>query len=607
MLIKRVRVEEGFLDGLDLELSLGLNTVIGARGTGKTSLIELIRFTLGAESYSSETAETSQNQAVSVLGSGRVVVTIDEDGELTDISRTASDDFCAILDEPPLIFSQTEIENVGLHASSRLRLLDGFLERPDVSTLEEEKILAIRSASSDVWQRLLDIEVLRRETSQLPLLQEDLKKIEPQEKAISETSAEAAEKSNTLESHSKKISALEVAKAEAERFQTTLEARSSGIERLLSFWSETEQPPSSASGMSSAYALASSARQKLEMAKSDLNEAIRKTNAFKSELDKNLREVGQEARELRIRIDQIQEGAGLVSSQAQAIRTKIARLEALEDVLAEKLAGLARARSQRDALLDELEEVRTEKFAKREAVATRLNEKLGPRIQVSVERAGHSAPYAATIVNSLRGSGLHYNDLSRSLAEAVSPRELAEFVENGDASSLAAAANIPLERAEKCIANMSDEDVIAHLFTLQVDDRVDFFLLDKSQPKPISQLSTGQRCTVVLPIVLERRNRVLIVDQPEDHIDNAFITDTLIKAISDRSNEDQVILSTHNANIPVLGDASLVVQLESDGKRGFVEVSEPLSHPRAVNAITTIMEGGREAFEKRAAFYHEHP
>ena len=607
MLIKRVRVEEGFLDGLDLEFRLGLNTVIGARGTGKTSLIELIRFALGAESYSSKTAETSHNQAVSVLGSGRVVVTVDEGGETSDISRTASDDFHEILKEPPLIFSQTEIENVGLHASSRLKLIDGFLERPDDATLEEKKILAIRSASSNVWQRLFDISNVQHETSQLPLLREELKKLEPQEKAISETSAEAAEKSATLDSHSKKISALEVAKAEAERFQSTLEVRFSGLEHLLSSWAETEQPSSFASAMSNARLLASNAKEKLEAAAADLVESIRGVAAFKSELEAGLRQAGQEARELRIRIEEIQEGAGKVSSQAQAIRTKIARLEALESVLAEKLSGLNTARSHRDKILDELEDIRAEKFSEREAVANKLDEKLGPRIQVTVERAGHSAPYAAMIVNSLRGSGLHYNDLSRSLAEAVSPRELAEFVENGDARSLAAAANIPVDRAEKCIANLADEDIVAHLYTLQVDDRVDFFLLDKSQPKPISQLSTGQRCTVVLPIILERRNRVLIVDQPEDHIDNAFITDTLIKAISDRSNEDQVILSTHNANIPVLGDANLVVQLESDGKRGFVEVSESLSHPRAVNAITTIMEGGREAFERRATFYHDHP
>jgi hypothetical protein len=81
-------------------------------------------------------------------------------------------------------------------------------------------------------------------------------------------------------------------------------------------------------------------------------------------------------------------------------------------------------------------------------------------------------------------------------------------------------------------------------------------------------LSTVQRCTVVLPLILEHSDRILVVDQPEDRIDNAFIVDTLIKSILRRSTSSQVILSTHNANIPVLGEAQLVVQLASDGRRG---------------------------------------
>jgi predicted ATPase len=110
----------------------------------------------------------------------------------------------------------------------------------------------------------------------------------------------------------------------------------------------------------------------------------------------------------------------------------------------------------------------------------------------------------------------------------------------------------------------------------------------------------------VLPIVLQHDERVLVIDQPEDHIDNAFITDSLIKAIRARSPHSQLIVSTHNANIPVLGDAKLVVQLTSDGRNGSVEVCSPLDDDVAVDAITSLMEGGIDAFRKRAAFYDAH-
>ena len=65
MHIERVQVEEGFLDGLDVALVPGLNVLIGARGTGKTSLIELVRFCLDVKGYSTETAKRSRDHALS--------------------------------------------------------------------------------------------------------------------------------------------------------------------------------------------------------------------------------------------------------------------------------------------------------------------------------------------------------------------------------------------------------------------------------------------------------------------------------------------------------------------------------------------------------------
>jgi len=122
-------------------------------------------------------------------------------------------------------------------------------------------------------------------------------------------------------------------------------------------------------------------------------------------------------------------------------------------------------------------------------------------------------------------------------------------------------------------------------------DSITLSLLDGKDYKDLSELSTGQRCTVVLPIVLRHVSRILVVDQPEDHIDNAFIADTLIRAVSERSPDGQIIFSTYNANIPVLGDAVFVIQMGSDGHRGYPLVRDDLHSHAVVNAISTVMEG----------------
>jgi ABC-type lipoprotein export system ATPase subunit len=105
---------------------------------------------------------------------------------------------------------------------------------------------------------------------------------------------------------------------------------------------------------------------------------------------------------------------------------------------------------------------------------------------------------------------------------------------------------------------------------------------------------------------MEHRDRVIVVDQPEDHLDNEFVTEILIRSLLKRGNNSQIIFSTHNANIPVLGDANRVVYLGSDGQHGFVHHAGALDDDETVTAITNVMEGGREAFEKRASFYAEH-
>ena len=80
--------------------------------------------------------------------------------------------------------------------------------------------------------------------------------------------------------------------------------------------------------------------------------------------------------------------------------------------------------------------------------------------------------------------------------------------------------------------------------------------------------------------------------------------DTLIKSIVQRKTEGQLIFSTHNANIPVLGEADRVILMGSNGSRGFVRFAGALEEAPSVQAITTVMEGGIEAFDRRAKFYH---
>src|SRR5690606_1219857 len=105
-----------FLNGFSLDLKMGLNVLIGARGTGKTSVIELIRYALGSKNYTEESKKKSLEHARAVLGDGEICVTMSDLIDEITVKRSVTDNqpFSSGEYIAPIVLSQTEIENIGL-------------------------------------------------------------------------------------------------------------------------------------------------------------------------------------------------------------------------------------------------------------------------------------------------------------------------------------------------------------------------------------------------------------------------------------------------------------------------------------------------------------
>jgi len=608
-IIERVQVEEGFLDGLDVVLVPGLNALIGARGTGKTSLIELIRFCLDVRGYTAETGKRSRDHALSVLGAGQVTVTLLDGKERIIVTRTANDT------EPrasgsfikPIIFSQTEIESVGLQPGARLQLLDSFTgDRRGSDAAEAEAVSVVRSLTAEVEALRREIDEFGLQIAGLTAIDQQIAELAPAEQQLARVSTDAGEKKKSLDVISGTIASTSVAATAIERFKQAV-ARWRASLVTISAAPAVEAWPATAGKDP-----LSPARESIQRAHSHIQSALDELGRAETESTKLGRDVGgrkialeEQARQLRKEIETLQAGAGNIVRQGQQLRERKAQLESLRTLSAERSRILGALVERRGRALDRLDAIREDRFKARTAAAAKLNLILGPKIRILVGRAGQFDALAASIADTLRGSGLRYNDLAPALASRMSPRELLEAADTNDFNLIAEAADISKDRAARTLAQLKEAD-LGTLATVPVEDRVEFQLLDGPDYKDISELSTGQRCTVVLPLVLRHTERVLIVDQPEDHIDNAFITDTLIRSVLARETNSQIIFSTHNANIPVLGNADRVIQLGSDGRRGFTLVAAALDESPVVSAITSVMEGGVDAFERRASFYGRH-
>jgi chromosome segregation ATPase len=608
MHIERIQVEDGFLDGLDLHFKPGLNTLIGARGTGKTSVIELIRFCFGISGHTAESTRRSREHALSILGDGQVVVTVRDGANAFSLSRaangTSKQDSSSV--RSPIIFSQTEIESVGLQPGGRLGLIDAF----DTGRTEDKEnavtaeVISMTSQISDIRH---EIEELQVAIAELPGLAKQLGELKPAEDILNQISADASKKTASVNALTTELSTLAVADAALVRFTGYVERLRLPLADVTSARAAVESWPPQAGEdpLQAERAEVADIQMSLRSQLERLTKIRERSVAVAEALTGKRMPLEAQSRAIRKEIESLQAGAGEISRQGQQLRERIAQVESLKQVTDSKKAALKELTSRRNEFLETLNDLREKRFLVRQAIAAALNKSLGPRIRVIVEKSGQYQSYSALVAEVLKGSGLRYNELAPLVARNMSPRELMEAAENGDFDLIAEATGITKDRALRFVSALRETD-LGRVGTVSLEDAVTLSLLDGKDYKSIEELSTGQRCTVVLPIVLRHVDRVVIVDQPEDHIDNAFIAETLIKAVLERDPKGQIIFSTHNANIPVLGAADYVVQMGSDGHRGFPMVHDDLNSPTVVNAISTVMEGGADAFRRRAAFYSGH-
>lgn len=127
--------------------------------------------------------------------------------------------------------------------------------------------------------------------------------------------------------------------------------------------------------------------------------------------------------------------------------------------------------------------------------------------------------------------------------------------------------------------------------------------------KELDDLSAGQKATAVLLLLLLESAEPLIIDQPEDDLDNRFIAEAIVPAMRDEKRRRQFILSSHNANIPVLGDAEQIVGLSAvvEGGSTTVKISPStcgsIDVPAVKALVKELLEGGQDAFEYRRQKY----
>ena len=310
--------------------------------------------------------------------------------------------------------------------------------------------------------------------------------------------------------------------------------------------------------------------------------------------------------EVRRRIDAIQKHK---QPRLEAVKAQILTIEA------------ARVKS-----LAELQAVGTELTQRRVDKARELTNALGGKIKVEVQRNADRREYLHKLVEicaalASRESQIKSRDAQLALVvNKLTPIELARALKANGEHQLAdlPEVSVPLvaccgitENTQSFLCRIADDILrLNELETVAAPDVLRILVQRRGETtfaELTTGLSQGEQSAAILTLALQTRSIPLILDQPEDELGYSYVVHLIVPKILQAKFARQIMIVTHNANIPVLGDADFVIKMENrprtEGGRTCVVAECGGFESAAVTKALIELEGGSRAFNFRRYRY----
>ncbi|CAD5361029.1 TrlF family AAA-like ATPase [Citrobacter freundii] len=591
----------GVLGGTEIHFSPELNTLIGIRGSGKSSILEGIRYALDIP-FGDKAMDTGYKDGLvaNLLSSGgkitvNAVCRRGQPYEIRRIYGEKPDVYIGGNHQPglsiretvlhkPIYFGQKDLSSTG----------DGF-EKDLIEKLVGDTLLDIRSriqaAKDTVTETLTRIKRLDRTSDQKQEWEDKLKDAQHQLTFYQQHGVEDKLKKQTGFDRDERhiVLVIETTKTYLEQLDELLEKHEVELCENLSYESEQNK------------LFFESFYQTAQKVISDI-ETIR---AVVIKGKSSLAELGLKLEELRTMKSSLKEEFAEIERQlsehlqtvgAKSISpTEYRQLTTLIDEAQKNLADIAKSEDIRTELndslassLQNLNELWTEEYEAICEMLSAINNSDSP-VNIIPEFQSDKDAMLAQLQEVFQGSNMRETTL----------RKVIEPYQNFGALWLDENVQGLIPVASRGTFQNYLEKKPEELLSWQVPNSYTITYRDK----PLHQHSLGQRASALMLFILSQQEHdVVMIDQPEDDLDNQTIYEDVIKLIRILKPETQFIFATHNANIPVLGDAENVQACVFSNEK---ITSEGGSIDSAImqQRIVAIMEGGKEAFERRKQVY----
>ena len=617
--IDRVTISSGFLDEQTVVFNQGLNSILGGKGTGKSLLVELLRFALNQAPESAEIKRDHDSKLKHRLKDFGVVRVqfIDETGQVFDIKRSldpSSSGYDDVEYDPSqicqvLFLSQNEIIRIAEDESLQLDFIDRFFP----SKKYEEKIQVLETSLHNLDQEMADGV---RAIEEITELKESIATTD-----VKITRLDARLDAPIFEKYANADERRQAVQSQYEFFNEAKRLTSNYKEKLYDL-----QIPTSPSSLLEDSVLKQN-RERVDEAKNHSDMYIDAIMAKLSDIQalvetdrKSLEKSFEQTRQQYLKLvrDEGGDHAELTSEREQTQK----RLKSLETRLQaeqRKESGVIDVATKRDQQLDQIDTVYQEWRRARKDRCEHFQNSSDGKLQLNILELSDTTEFRNRLLELKRGSNLREKDIEK-LANSIQPRifvqKLLDYQTRLSPSqdpkvsleSLAENTGIPLDRivklADFLLSNSDLEPLLELQYKAYPKDRPEIkFRVGRERYESLDAVSVGQKCTALLIMTLTDGQLPVVIDQPEDSLDIRSIWEDICAKVRHNKNRRQFIFTTHNSSVAVASDTDNFIILEAESDKGRVLFSGSMDSDEIGDEVLKYLEGGTDPYRKKFLKY----
>ncbi len=637
--VKKVNINSGFLDDVKAEFHPGLNSILGAKGVGKSLLIEFIRFALDQEPSQEEAKIDHVNKLEAQLRQyGEVeVIACDETGKEFQIKRTydpAENNPLHCIDIsknevidvnisklfPVIALSQNEIIKIAEDkADEQLRFIDRFFDfhlyKDQIDYLEDE----LQELDREFSTTIRSFHEGAKLTKQLQTAKVELERLTEQLK-------------NPIFTEIGKYESKDKVFSTQERYLATLKDY---ILKLINIIKQEKTPvlgadlsndPSLKRNMD---ILTTTKSKLLDDLTSHIEMVDTSTQRVIAEHQKSLPAFNQKKNELKEIVLKL---GGDVQSLEQKRKNKIKEIENIETKLSSTEAKAQRTKEifeKREEMLRELKGVYSSYFRERKGKCEFFEKASDGNLKIEIQESSNIDEFKNRLLSLKRGSYLRDVEIEQ-ICEKVSPQDFILELLRYDIllvdkpsqagsriKQLSRMAELPPEKIKGLVdyllvliedGQLEYEDLLRLQYKAYPVDRpvIMYNIGDNTNPKyeSLDKVSTGQKCTAMLILALSDSKMPIIIDQPEDSIDIKTIWHDMCLKIRSGKERRQFIFTTHNSSVAVASDTDKFMIMTGTASSGEIVLSGTVDNENIRKEIIDYLEGGLTTYRLKYLKYN---